>query len=266
MGSIVTFYSYKGGVGRSMVLANVAVRLAQSGQRVLMVDWDLEAPGLERYFHYFTRSSNPETGGLLPMLMDAMGEGARPYEQHVEQIDVGSGTPLTLLSSGREQQPALYARWLEDFDWRRFFRNGGGDYLEALRRSWKHRFDLILIDSRTGLSDTGGVCTIQLPDVVVVMFTANYQSMLGARDVMRLVRQARQALAYPRMQLTVLPLPARFGTRSAAEVTDGWLDRFAEEFAEFYEDWLPAWATPKERSTASRSRRPTTSASARSLR
>jgi hypothetical protein len=49
-GSIVTFYSYKGGVGRTMALANVATLLAQRGQRVLVVDFDLEAPGLHRYF------------------------------------------------------------------------------------------------------------------------------------------------------------------------------------------------------------------------
>src|SRR4051794_13247188 len=44
-GLVYTFYSYKGGVGRSMALANVAVLLARSGKKVLVVDWDLEAPG-----------------------------------------------------------------------------------------------------------------------------------------------------------------------------------------------------------------------------
>src|SRR4051794_39095955 len=47
---IYTFYSYKGGVGRTMALANVAEVFYRAGLRVLMVDWDLESPGLERYF------------------------------------------------------------------------------------------------------------------------------------------------------------------------------------------------------------------------
>jgi tetratricopeptide (TPR) repeat protein len=47
---IVTFYSYKGGVGRSMALANVARQLQLQGLNVAMVDWDLEAPGLESFF------------------------------------------------------------------------------------------------------------------------------------------------------------------------------------------------------------------------
>ena len=52
-GEVVTFYSYKGGTGRTMALANVACLLAQrvsASERVLVVDWDLEAPGLHRFF------------------------------------------------------------------------------------------------------------------------------------------------------------------------------------------------------------------------
>src|SRR5258708_19392098 len=53
-GAIITFYSYKGGTGRTMALANYACYLAQrpvlSGKRILIIDWDLEAPGLHRYF------------------------------------------------------------------------------------------------------------------------------------------------------------------------------------------------------------------------
>jgi len=53
-GRIITFYSYKGGTGRSMALANTACLLARSlvgkSVRILVMDWDLEAPGLHRYF------------------------------------------------------------------------------------------------------------------------------------------------------------------------------------------------------------------------
>ena len=42
----ITFYSYKGGVGRSLVLANIAHYLARFGKKVVALDLDLEAPGL----------------------------------------------------------------------------------------------------------------------------------------------------------------------------------------------------------------------------
>ena len=55
-GKIVTFYSYKGGTGRTMALANVGWILASTGLKVLVVDWDLDSPGLHRYFHPFVDS------------------------------------------------------------------------------------------------------------------------------------------------------------------------------------------------------------------
>ena len=72
-GKIVTFYSYKGGTGRSMALANVGWVLASSGKRVLAIDWDLEAPGLERYFVDYTwRSAIEQEGaGFLDLLVQA---------------------------------------------------------------------------------------------------------------------------------------------------------------------------------------------------
>ena len=53
MGQVITFYSYKGGTGRTMSLANVACLLAErlgKEANILLVDWDLEAPGLHRFF------------------------------------------------------------------------------------------------------------------------------------------------------------------------------------------------------------------------
>src|SRR5262245_13691203 len=55
---------------------------------------------------------------------------------------------------------------------------------------------------------------------------------------MRLAQKARQTLAYDRMPLAVLPLPARWGVQEFQE-TQLWLDRVTEALAEFYEDWLP---------------------------
>lgn len=116
---------------------------------------------------------------------------------------------------------------------------------ESLREKWREIYDVTLIDSRTGLSDAGGVCTIQLPDIVIGMFTANYQSLYGVRDIMRFAQTARNNLAYDRMHLAVVPLPARFGSRTEFRESQEWLGRFAEVLGEFYEDWLPTWLDPR---------------------
>ena len=65
---IFTFYSYKGGVGRSMALANVAQVFYRSGLKVLIVDWDLEAPGLERFFKINIDNIHAKPG-LLDMIL-----------------------------------------------------------------------------------------------------------------------------------------------------------------------------------------------------
>ncbi|MGH9828513.1 MAG: tyrosine-protein kinase family protein, partial [Blastocatellia bacterium] len=242
MRSIVTFYSYKGGVGRSMALANIAVLLARRGLKVLVVDWDLEAPGLERYFSYFEiQAGGP---GLLRMFMNARDKGSTDFATFTSIISCDASHPIVLLPSGRDQDDA-YSQNLEDFDWGEFFSAGGGAFVETLRQQWHEEFDIVLIDSRTGLSDTGGICTIQIPDIVVAMFTANYQSLYGARDVMRLAQKARQTLAYDRMPLSVFPLPARWGIHEFQE-TQAWLDRTADAMKEFYEDWLPRTVGARE--------------------
>jgi MinD-like ATPase involved in chromosome partitioning or flagellar assembly len=56
-GKIVTFYSYKGGTGRTMALANTAWILASNGKKVLVVDWDLDSPGLHKFYHPFLDSA-----------------------------------------------------------------------------------------------------------------------------------------------------------------------------------------------------------------
>ncbi|MGC2774699.1 MAG: TIR domain-containing protein [Bradyrhizobium sp.] len=242
MSSIVTFYSYKGGVGRSMALANIAVLLARRGLKVLAVDWDLEAPGLERYFSYFEMTGKGT--GLLRMLVEARETGKIDDSACTLAVHCGGSHPLTLLPSGREQDES-YSANLESFDWGKFFAHGGGEMFEQLRSRWRSEYDIVLIDSRTGLSDTGGICTIQLPDVVVAMFTANHQSLYGVRDVMRLAQRARQSLAYDRMPLSILPLPSRWGVQEFQE-TQVWLDRVVEGVREFYADWLPVSISPRQ--------------------
>jgi Mrp family chromosome partitioning ATPase len=81
MSRIITFYSYKGGTGRSMALANVAWILASAGKRVLTIDWDLEAPGLHRYFQPFLTDkelSGQESQGVIEMAIDYAARAAAP--------------------------------------------------------------------------------------------------------------------------------------------------------------------------------------------
>jgi formylglycine-generating enzyme required for sulfatase activity len=224
-GRIVTFYSYKGGTGRSMALANVAWLLASGGQRVLAIDWDLEAPGLHRYFEPFlTDKSLENSTGLIDFVLE-FASAAVSNERHVGQEDwylsyaniLAHATPVTwdfpapglihLVPAGR--QDAAYSVRVNSFDWRQFYeRLGGGIWLEAVKEQIRRSYDYVLIDSRTGVSDTSGICTVQMPDELVVCFTLNQQSTRGASAVAcSALEQRRSTDGSP--TLRVWPLPMR---------------------------------------------------------
>lgn len=206
-GQIVTFYSYKGGTGRSMMLANVAWILASNGQRVLTVDWDLEAPGLHRYFQPFLRDENLlGSDGIIDFVSEfttaargAHGEGQdddwfdlyADLAQYAVPLDWDfEGGRLDHVGAGR--QGASYSLRVSSFDWTEFYDDfGGGAFLSRMREHLKGRYDYVLIDSRTGLADTSGICTVQMPDALVVCFTLNNQSVNGAAEVAESVRQQR---------------------------------------------------------------------------
>ena len=238
---IVTFYSFKGGAGRTLALANVGVVLAQNGHRVLVVDFDLEAPGLTRYLEKKFSGDLQHKRGLLELLERQRNAGdAADYlrEYTVEIMRNTKGGILELLTSGYQDQS--YPKRVLGFDWSEFFMNDdGGDFFERCRQEWAKQYDYVLIDSRTGITDSGGVCTIQLPDIIVPVFTASRQSVDGVIDVMRRAQEGRQLLAYDRAPAAIVPLPSRFDSRTEYELSQQWLDEFAIQFEEFYNSWLP---------------------------
>ncbi|HEY0990297.1 MAG TPA: TIR domain-containing protein [Kofleriaceae bacterium] len=195
-GRIVTFYSYKGGTGRSMAVANIAWILASNGKRVLVIDWDLEAPGLHRYLHPFLDDKELECSpGLIDYFVDvevaarnaAATDGAPWWQDWTSLIRYTTSLEWDFPDEGgidfvpAGQQGPAYAERVRSVDWRRFYDVlGGGVLLEALKQQLREDYDYVLIDSRTGISDTAGICTVQMPDDLVVCFTLNQQSIKGA--------------------------------------------------------------------------------------
>ena len=75
------------------------------------------------------------------------------------------------------------------FDWKRFYELGGASFLTQAKDYLRGRYDWVVIDSRTGVSDTSGICTIHLPDLLIVCFTANNQSIKGTAAIAESVRE-----------------------------------------------------------------------------
>lgn len=244
-GLIVTFYSYKGGVGRTMALANVAFMAALNNLKVLVMDWDLEAPGVAYYFRGLLDAAEAkalkESPGIMDMLWDwgarmdrvrsdedlalslnylASGEpfwdGVRPLLQYDQ---FGSNLVLDYIGAGRRVieggSSIAYEDALAKFSWGDFFENeAGGIFLEQLRSWAKSNYDLVIIDSRTGLADVAGICTLQMPDVVALCFVMNRQNIDGVARVSSAIRTKRQE------QIAIRAVPMRVARQDTSEESD----------------------------------------------
>lgn len=180
----VTFYSFKGGVGRSMALMNVAAELVQKGRRVLIVDFDLEAPGLDTFRLPQTQA---KSGGIVDFVHKYLEADIAPdvtdYLSEAWTPPDGNGQ-LWIMPSGANG--AGYSTTLANIDWGTLYdRHDGYLLFEDMKEQWKATInpDYVLIDSRTGHTDTGGICTRQLPDSVVVLFFPNEQNLRGLTKV-----------------------------------------------------------------------------------
>jgi TIR domain/CobQ/CobB/MinD/ParA nucleotide binding domain/NB-ARC domain len=230
-GEVVTFFSFKGGTGRTMALANVAWVLASQGNRVLVVDWDLDSPGLHKFFHPFLDSELYEsTAGIVDIISEyaraATHTDDRSQDWHLRHARVvphaisldwtfPDGGALDIISAGR--QGRTYSTVLSGFNWDNFYhRLGGGLLFAAMRDDMRRNYDYTLIDSRTGLSDMAGICTVRFPDTVVNCFTLSSQSIEGAAGVARSIDD----LADDR-DIRILPVPMRVEDAEQAKLENG---------------------------------------------
>ena len=199
---VTTFYSFKGGVGRSMALANAAVELAQRGRRVLAVDFDLEAPGLDTFDILRPRDEVP---GIIDFVHDYLeSESAPDVRRFLAQLpNVGDkGGELWIMPSGAQR--ATYADHFNQIDWGELYEKHDGYLLfEDLKAQWQQWVnpDYVLIDSRTGHTDTGGICTRQLPDAVTILFFPNEQNLRGLTKVVNDIRSETDEPRHKKIEL-----------------------------------------------------------------
>jgi tetratricopeptide (TPR) repeat protein len=201
----VTFYSYKGGVGRTSALMNIAARLCALGKRVCVLDFDLEAPGLDSF-----GLPHPEEPmeGIVEYISAFLQTGKIPdIHDYIYEITGEKKGALFLIPAGKKDSD--YQRALSHLDWKLLYKQKNGALLvEALRRivARDYSIDYFLIDSRTGLTDVAGICTLQLPELVVLLFNLNLQNLNGTAQVYKAIRENRMNRSI-RTLLVASPIP-----------------------------------------------------------
>ena len=216
--------------------------MTQWGHRVLVVDWDLEAPGLDRYFEDVTSGSiRPASNrnGIVEIAKAVSEDQELRWDDCVVAFPIpGARHALDFIPAGRRDSE--YAHRLQQLDWEALFRDHNfGNRLEATRNDWLKTYDYVLIDSRTGITDIGGIRTIYLPDILVALFSANHQSVEGVADVIGCARSARSNLPVDRGALVCVPVPARDESRTEYEQSLEWRRKYERLLGQFYTDFLP---------------------------
>ncbi len=182
---ICTFYSFKGGVGRTLALANVATQLASEGRRVLLVDFDLEAPGLGSFELLKTKTEAP---GIVDYVSHFLNHNSAPNVSDYV-AEAGLLENILVMKSG-EFEPN-YATRMANIDWIKLYDQQDGYLLfEDMKAQWQKELnpDYVFIDSHTGYTDTVGICTRQLPDAVTILIFPNEQNLYGLKQIVSNIR------------------------------------------------------------------------------
>ena len=182
----VTFYSFKGGVGRTTALTHVASILAMRGLKVVAVDLDLEAPGLSTAFnlkpqpkygivdYFYERSYLPD--GVEPSISIAEIFGEVRVPNATGRLFVVPAGCLTLDYISKVDD--LHATTVID----------GNKSLWSVFKKEIHeqlKPDILLVDSRTGINQWGGLSLIKAADEAIIFLFPNEQNRQGIEVILQ---------------------------------------------------------------------------------
>jgi MinD-like ATPase involved in chromosome partitioning or flagellar assembly len=237
---VVTFYSFKGGVGRTTALALVAGLLAAKGRKVAILDFDLEAPGLSYMFPSSTAMTEEQYGVLdyLHQRYLTPNENYPAVGQCIRQIVTSHRGELYLVPAGEYDEG--YIHRLTDLDVRLLYQRDVNPIYQLLD-DLKEQLDpdIILVDARTGFTETGAVALFDLADLAIICFSPTEQSFAGLRWVVQAARKQRDYRGKPDLRFLLTPMPSVDPSvqRDVVVKTEEWI---AEHWGE------PLAVTPNE--------------------
>lgn len=188
----IAFYSYKGGVGRTLALSNVAMRLTSFGKKVVMLDLDLEAPGLHCKFSNFQQDKKMESGIVDYIYEYAVNHtvlpSIKPYAFHLQNT---RAEKLDLIPAGNPRS-SEYWRKLSAINWYELLYGEeatGVDFFLDMKDKIEKEFhpDYLLIDTRTGITDISSLTVSLLADRLVILSANNQENWEGCQRIVRSV-------------------------------------------------------------------------------
>ncbi len=233
---IVTFYSFKGGVGRTHSLVETAAQLAGRGHSVLVWDLDLEAPGMQR-IPALRKVDKKLESGTLDLIQAFVAGKCRevPFDllkSSIVSLDLPDG-----LAKNRGRLDFLlpcpfdqgYRERFAGIDWQPLLADGemGGAFFLRIAQHLLDDlgYEYLLIDARTGLTDLGAISTLILPDLVVIVFNLNEQNLQGIRQAHAAIKAQRRKHGEIKVFLLANMVPEVAGDKHLEALKDSKLDQ-----------------------------------------
>ena len=170
-----TLFSVKGGVGRSTTAAVLAWRLARAGERVLVVDLDLESPGLSSAV--LDPRTQPDFGVADWFVEDLVGQGERVIERMTAEPSWSRDFDGEAhIAPAHGSKPGEYLAKLGRVYMGHAGKSWGkrlGDMLSRLEKH--HDPTFVLLESRSGLHDVAAATVTDL-DADVLLFATDSEN------------------------------------------------------------------------------------------
>jgi hypothetical protein len=169
----VVFFSIKGGVGRSTALAATAWHLAQAGKRVLVLDLDLESPGLSSAL--LPPERQPMYGITDWLVEDLVGNGNAVFGSMIATSNLSHDGEIHVVPAHGAQHGEYIAKlgrvWMPKLQadgTRETWSARLGRLLQALES--RIQPDVILIDSRSGIDEIASACITDMGANLILLF------------------------------------------------------------------------------------------------
>ena len=180
-------------------MANIAIYLSRFGQKVCIMDFDLEAPGLHHKFPQYVKTNDIKKG-LVDIIYEFSQDGTIPQTLEEFSLELPiltkSQSDIRLIPAGN-MLSSDYWQKLASIDWHSLFYKEGSEgipfFLELKERIIKEfNPDFLLIDSRTGITEMSGLCTSLLPDKVVFLIVNNQENIEGAYQILQSIQNSER--------------------------------------------------------------------------
>jgi septum site-determining protein MinD len=200
LGKIISIHSFRGGTGKSNMTANVATLLAADGQRIGVMDSDIQSPGIHVLFGM---SQETLAGSLNDYLWGRcqIGEAAHDVTPPLDEQPAGR---VFLIPSSTN--PRDIARIMHEGYDVGLLNQGVHDAIAELE------LDALIIDTHPGLNEET-LLSIAVCEALAIVMRPDQQDYEGTSVAVSVARK----LGVPRMVLVVNNTPAAFDLPAVKE-------------------------------------------------